>query len=81
MIELVIKISEEEYERFKKNQKKEYSELMLDINIIANGISLPKGHGKLVDLDQMCEDYWDGGYMEINSENLKNIKTIVEADT
>lgn len=40
-IELLIKIPEEEYERFKKNQKKEYSESMLDVNIIANGIPIP----------------------------------------
>lgn len=38
---LVINISKEDYERFKKNQKKEYSESMLDVNIIANGTPLP----------------------------------------
>ena len=45
-----------------------------------NAIPLPKGHGKLVDLDQMCEDYWDGNYMEIHFNDLDNIKTIIEAD-
>lgn len=48
---------------------------------LRTGIPLPKGHGKLVDLDQMCADYWDGNYMEIHSEDLKNIKTIIETDT
>lgn len=40
-MKLIIDISEEEYERFKKNQKKEYSESMLDVNIIANGTPIP----------------------------------------
>ncbi len=48
---------------------------------VRRGVPLPKGHGKLVDLDQMCDDYWDGNYMEIHAEDLKNIKTIIEADT
>jgi hypothetical protein len=37
----MIDIPEREYERFKKNQKKEYSESMLDVNIIANGTPIP----------------------------------------
>ena len=49
--------------------------------IIANGTPLPKGHGRLVDLDKMCADYWDGNYMEIHEDDLKNIKPIIEADT
>ena len=48
---------------------------------VRDGMPLPKGHGKLVDLDQMCDNYWDGNYMEIHAEDLKNIKTIIEADT
>ena len=40
-MKVLIDIPEEEYERFKKNQKKEYSESMLDVNIIANGIPIP----------------------------------------
>ena len=35
---------------------------------------------RLVDLDKMCADYWDGNYMEIHEDDLKNIKTIIEAD-
>lgn len=51
-----------------------------DMLIIKNGTPLPKGHGRLIDLDQMCEDYWDGNYMEIHFNDLDNIKTIIEAD-
>lgn len=40
-MKLIIDIDKEEYERFKKNQKKEYSESMLDVNIIANGTPIP----------------------------------------
>lgn len=78
-IELVIKISEKYFNDIK--------ECVKDGGIdhepwlaIANGILIPRGHGKLVDLDQMRDDYWDGNYMEIHKDDLKNIKTIIEAD-
>lgn len=49
-IELVIKISEEDFERCKKR-------FQMRVNImgdaIANGIPLPKGHGRLIDADSM----------------------------
>ncbi len=77
-IELVIKIPEEYYYAIKSIHNRQWD---TDMMMIQNGVPLPKGHGKLVDLDQMCDDYWDGNYMEIHSEDLKNIKTIIEADT
>ena len=52
-MQLVVDIPEEEYERFKKDQKREYCASMLDVNIIANGVPLPKGHGKIGDLDKL----------------------------
>lgn len=85
-IELVIKIPEEIYKHLLSRYKYQDTN---DIGLgesgkvgvaIKNGTLLPKGHGKLVDLDQMCEDYWDGNYMEIHFNDLDNIKTIIEAD-
>ena len=83
-IELVIKIQEEEYERFKKNQKKEYTASMLDVNIIANGTPLPKGHGRLIDANRLRSMY------SINRANFNTVvgiqkwideaPTIIEAD-
>jgi len=77
-IELVIKIPEEYYYAIKSIHNRQWD---TDMMMIQNGVPLPKGHGKLVDLDQMCDDYWDGNHMEIYSEDLDNIKTIIEADT
>ncbi len=47
---------------------------------IQNGTPLPKGHGDLVDFDRLCEEYWDGNYMEIHKDDLSNIKPIIEKD-
>lgn len=47
---------------------------------IRNGTPLPKGHGDLVDFDRLCEEYWDGNYMEIHKDDLSNIKPIIEAE-
>ena len=81
-IELAIKIDEDTYKDIKKG--KVYSSVrdvpLESVLAIANGTPLPKGHGRLVDLDQMCEEYWDGNYMEIHSDDFDNIKTIIEAD-
>ena len=83
-IELVIKIPEDVYTRLFDNGIQDNEIAVDDVCEMARalrlGTPLPKGHGKLVDLDQMCEDYWDGNYMEIHFNDLDNIKTIIEAD-
>ena len=45
-------------------------------------VELPP-HGRLADLDQMIEDYWDGNHMEIDEGDLKAIsqyKVVIEAE-
>ena len=80
-IELVIKIPEEMYKWVDDvNKFFNYYGTSDFVDLVKNGTPLPKGHGKLVDLDQMCEDYWDGNYMEIHFNDLDNIKTIIETD-
>lgn len=61
-IEVVIKIDEEIYKRLQSLSKGDYFEHDLSGNLmrrIANGISLPKGHGRLIDADalekKMCD--------------------------
>lgn len=51
-MELVIKISEEDFERCKKR-----FQMRIDIigDAIANGIPLPKGHGALKDTDAILD--------------------------
>lgn len=80
-IELVIKIPKQVYNYIRKYEHIANSDALDIKDAIINGIPLPKGHGRLVDLDQMCEEYWDGNYMEIHSDDLDSIKTIIEADT
>ena len=45
-------------------------------------IELPP-HGRLVDIDKIIEDYWDGNHMEIDENDLKAIskyKVIIESE-
>lgn len=37
-------------------------------------VEIPTPHGRLVDLDQMIEDYWDGSAMRIDETDLKEIE-------
>jgi hypothetical protein len=46
-------------------------------------VEIPTPHGRLADLDQMVEDYWDGNHMEIDEGDLKAIsqyKVVIEAE-
>lgn len=43
-------------------------------------IQLSKGHGKIVDLDDLVVKYWDGNSMEIDNEAYDNVPTILEAE-
>ena len=57
-IELVIKINEEQYKFIKQSMTfdavKNYPALLYDIcEHIANGTPLPKGHGKLIDVNEI----------------------------
>ena len=79
-MQIVIDIPEEIYSRILERNRIHTFDNETVCDTIKNGTPLPKGHGKLVDLDQMCEDYWDGNYMEIHFNDLDNIKTIIEAD-
>lgn len=78
-IELVIKIPEEIY-----NDTKTHPLFQSDIpaieKAIKNGTPLPKGHGELIDLQEMIDKFWDGNYMEIHKDDLPNINKVVKAD-
>ena len=79
-VELVVKISEEMYKKLLN--KGAIMCLSGYEGIIANGTSLPKGHGRLGDLDAL-EDYikidadeWDRYALAY----VENAPTIIEAD-
>lgn len=76
-MQIVIEIDEEYYDYIKEHQ---YPEASIIFCAIKNGTPLPKGHGDLVDFDKLCEEYWDGNYLEIHCDELASIQPIIEAD-
>lgn len=74
-IELVIKIDEELYNSFKSLPFTTFSE-----DIITNGTPLPKGHGRLKDIDKIISDGISKGFCDWYDE-MEYAGTIIEADT
>ena len=76
-IELVIKISEENYNII-KNYK---APMSWAEHVIKNGTPLPKGHGRLIDVDRLydfvCEKYSEGEQLAID---ISDAPTIIEAE-
>ena len=82
MIQLVIEIPEEDYEYLKLHNKDGL------YNAILNGKPLPKGHGRLIDADELYLDIQTDEEMRLGEENLLWVReriydvapTIIEAD-
>lgn len=87
-IELVIRISEEDYEYIKNSND-------MNFNVIKNGTPLPKGHGDLIYRDQILqgEHFVMLGDIKVGDENfgkyeidmfpkqtIMSIKPVIEAD-
>ena len=81
-MQIVIEISEYYYEILKHDV--EHGNDYVPIKLIANGIPLPKGHGRLIDADRLRSMY------SINQANFNTVvgiqkwidhaETIIEAD-
>ena len=83
-IELIIKIPEEQYKFIKQSMTidkvKDYPALLYDsCEHIANGMSLPKGHGRLIDADVYAKKFNTNINGRIGEEYI-NASTIIEAD-
>lgn len=87
-IELVIKISEEKFNTIKSKMYCGIYDADL-YKAIVNGVPLPKGHGRLIDANELYGDFVDGteGYdcqtwnrIEIG-DIIEDAPTIIEADT
>ena len=84
-IELVIKISKDTYRNIKNGFYDENARKMAIA--IGNGVILPKGHGRLIDADELKKEYphdtcWDYP-VNTNSYVVRSIddsSTIIEAD-
>jgi hypothetical protein len=96
-VELVIKIPEEVYKRIQSLSTVDYFEHDIcgnSMRRIANGIPLPKGHGRLGDLDAMMSNIstsinemtnigiaLDGDYLWAKlNDAIYNAPTVIEAD-
>ncbi len=70
-MQIVIDISEEDYEYLKKHNKHGlYSSIL-------NGTPLPKGHGRLKDVDHYIKMQWEHPDHSLTDDE----PTIIEADT
>ena len=88
-IELVIKIPEKVYKDIQSKSTKIQAEGYLIENAVLNGTPLPKGHGRLVDVNELLDDIGleDNDYnRDVNAgeiitlENIDRISTIIEAE-
>ena len=85
-IELLIKIDENAYKEIKKIVA-DGNEMCFMQKLIANSIPLPKGHGRLIDADELKKEYphdtdWD---YPVNTncgvvESIDTSPTIIKAD-
>lgn len=74
-MQIVIDIPEEEFERCKKRFQ---MRINIMSNAIANGIPLPKGHGRLIDADKLPLDNIDDA--NYGSNYIRIAPTVIEAD-
>lgn len=79
-MQIVIDIPEEIKKKRDAGKVLSSEEIATVCMAIKNGTPLPKGHGDLVDFDKICEEYWDGDYIEIHVDELAKIQPIIEAD-
>ena len=83
---IVIDIPEEDYNRIKDIPEAFNSLPTRAFKSIKNGTPLPKGHGRLVDADDLldCKYEIDSMYCMydevVNVDDIKNAPTIIEAD-
>lgn len=87
-MEIVINISEEEYSKIKENDMVFYNGRFFQM--VRNGTPLPKGHGKLFDMNDLLDriglednesNREDNVGEIITLEDFDYIPTIIEADT
>lgn len=86
-MEIVINISEESYKNIKEQVgKRDYPDMQIG-RAIANGIPLPKGHGRLVDADALKQVYENTEDAEVCKWTLYGVtseiddaETIIDAE-
>lgn len=82
-MQIVFDIPEEDYERLKEYKKAPFCSLTSrTYEAIANGVPLPKGHGRLIDADAYIDKHEECGWLDdITVDEFNAITpTIIEAD-
>ena len=77
-MQILIEISDETYKKIQNKILYPW-----DVESILNGISTPKGHGRLIDADALCEELGDINmdiYTNEVKEMIDNAPTVIEAD-
>jgi hypothetical protein len=79
-MKIVIDIPEKAYEAYKEWDKNKVA--TVEQSIIANGTPLPKGHGRLKDVDNIKTAFPSGEYVRTESvrATIDHEDTIIEAD-
>lgn len=87
-MQLVINMPKELYKRIPTKEYIGYmdmSDWQKIIMSVSNGTPLPKGHGKLIDADVLCDYFWDNRSKLYTHKDLQividNAPTIIEANT
>ena len=74
-MKLMIDIPEEEYKRLV------YIDIFKLRGYIENGTPLPKGHGRLIDADElMALAHEEGAYDYVSAKEIADAPTIIEAE-
>ncbi len=77
-MKLIIDVDDNLYTRLFDNGVDNYDDVAADMaRAIRKGTVLPKGHGRLIDADELMRDYGNSD-IEIL---LENMDSIIEADT
>ena len=75
-MQIVIDIPEKEYKRW---QDEGEMDALIVRNSLVNGTPLPKGHGRLIDADELTENTLCKTF-GLRSVDIENATTIIEAD-
>jgi len=78
-MQIVIDIDDDLYTRLFDNGKTDAVDMLKACNAIRKGDVLPKGHGRLKDIDKIITDGTSKGFCDWYDE-MKYADTIIEAD-
>lgn len=84
-MELVIKLSDKEYNELQSASYYNFDKYTAYL-AMKNGTPLPKGHGRLIDADEleeckeMMNDIMDESKYAIRMDDVRNVPTIIEAE-